>query len=152
MYSIMRECGSEWTYACFAFDCVDMLALNQQFSIYLKCTFLIPFFHTPLYIRMAALIRCNQGWQVISRESHITHKWNEAIHYLINTLRPRQNGRHFPDDIFKRIFLNQNIRIPINISLEFVPKGPINNIPALVQIMAWRRPGDKPLSETMLVS
>ena len=33
------------------------------------------------------------------------------------------------------------------ISMKFVPKGPINNIPALVQIMAWRRPGDKPLSE-----
>ena len=33
----------------------------------------------------------------------------------------------------------------------FFPKGPINNIPALVQIMAWRRPGDKPLSEPMLV-
>ena len=72
--------------------------------------------------------------------------------YIVNTLRPRQNGRHFPDDIFKRIFLNQNVRIPINISLKFVPKGPINNIPALVQIMAWRRPGDKPLSETVLVS
>ena len=37
-------------------------------------------------------------------------------------------------------------------SLKFVPKGPISNIPALVQIMAWRRPGDKPLSEPMLVS
>ena len=37
-------------------------------------------------------------------------------------------------------------------SLKFVPKGPINDIPALVQIMAWRRPGDKPLSEPMLVS
>ena len=34
----------------------------------------------------------------------------------------------------------------------FVPKGPINNISALVQIMAWHRPGDKPLSEAMLVS
>ena len=34
---------------------------------------------------------------------------------------------------------------------SFVPKGPINNIPALVQIMAWRRPGDKPLSEPMMV-
>ena len=31
-----------------------------------------------------------------------------------------------------------------------VPKSPINNIPALVQIMAWRRPGDKPLSEPMM--
>ena len=33
-----------------------------------------------------------------------------------------------------------------------IPKGPINNIPALVEIMAWRRPGDKPLSEPMMVS
>ena len=37
------------------------------------------------------------------------------------------------------------------ISLKFVPEGPINNIPALIQIMAWRRPGDKPLSEQMMV-
>ena len=37
------------------------------------------------------------------------------------------------------------------ISLKFVPEGQINNILALVQIMAWRRPGDKPLSEQMMV-
>ena len=42
--------------------------------------------------------------------------------------------------------------ISIKISLKFIPKGPINNIPALVQIMAWCRPGDKPLSELMVVS
>ena len=70
---------------------------------------------------------------------------------VINTLRPRQNGRHFADDTFKRIFLNENVRISIKISLKIVPKGPIKNIPALVQIMAWRRPGDKPLSEPMIV-
>ena len=72
--------------------------------------------------------------------------------YSLNTLRPRQNGRHFADDIFKWIFLNKNVWIPIKISLKFVPQGPINNIPALVQIMAWRRPGDKPLSEPMMFS
>ena len=66
---------------------------------------------------------------------------------LINTLRPRQNGRRFTDDTFQRIFLNGNVKFSIKISLKFVPKGQINNIPALVQIMAWRRPGDKPLSE-----
>ena len=71
---------------------------------------------------------------------------------IVNTLRPRQNGRHFPDDIFKCIFLNENIWISIKISLKFVPKGPINNNPALVQIMAWRRLGGKPLSEPMMVS
>ena len=68
-----------------------------------------------------------------------------------NTLRPRQHGRHFPDDIFKCIFLNENVWTSIQISLKFVPKGPIDNIPALVQIMARRRPGDKPLSEPMLI-
>ena len=69
-----------------------------------------------------------------------------------NTLRPRQNGRHFPDDIFKCTFLNEKVWISLKISLKIVPKGPINNIPALVQIMAWRRPGDKPLSEPRMVS
>ena len=63
---------------------------------------------------------------------------------------PRQNGRHFPDDIFKWIFLNKNAWISINMSLEFVPRGPINNIPTFVQVMAWRRTGDKPLSEPMM--
>ena len=71
----------------------------------------------------------------------IWHIWFAYNH--VNTLRPRQNGRHFPDDIFKCIFLNENVWITIKISLKFVPKFPINDIPALVQIMAWRRPGDK---------
>ena len=70
----------------------------------------------------------------------------------VNTLRPRQNGRNFADDIFKCIFLNENVWISLNISLKFVPKVPIYNIPALVQIMAWRRSCDKPLSEPMTVS
>ena len=71
---------------------------------------------------------------------------------FVNTLRPRPNSRHFADDIFKCIFVIENVWIPIIISLKFVPKGLINNIPALVQIMAWRRSGDKPLSEPMMVS
>ena len=68
----------------------------------------------------------------------------------VNTLRPIPNGRHFADDIFKCIFLNENVWIPFQISLKFVPKVRINNIPALVRIMAWRRSGDKPLSEPMM--
>ena len=77
--------------------------------------------------------------------------WDWTTKMLFNTLRPRQNDRHFADDIFKRIFFNENVWISIQISLKFVPKGPINIIPAMFQIMAWRRPGDKPLSEAMLV-
>ena len=73
-----------------------------------------------------------------------------ALHF--NTLRPRQNGCHFTDDICKCIFLNENVSILIKMSLKFIPEGPINNIPALVQIMAWRRPGNRPLSESMVFS
>ena len=71
---------------------------------------------------------------------------------VINTLRQRQNGRHFPDDMLKWIFLNENVWNTIKISLKFAPTSPINNIPALVQIMAWRQPGAKPLFEPMMDS
>ena len=54
------------------------------------------------------------------------------------------------DDIFKCIFLDENDRILIQISVKFVPKSPIDNTPVLVQVMAWHRLGDKPLSEPML--
>ena len=69
-----------------------------------------------------------------------------------NKLRPRQQRRHFADDIFKCILLNENVMISFKISLMFIPKGPINTIPALVEMMAWRRPGHKPLSELILLS
>ena len=69
----------------------------------------------------------------------------------LNTLRPRQNCRYFPDNILKWIFLNENVWISTNISLKSVPRGPINNITTLIQVMAWRRPGDKPLSKAMMV-
>ena len=54
--------------------------------------------------------------------------------------------RHFP-----KHFLEWSYHDLTKISLKFVPKCPINNIPTLVQIMAWRQPGAKPLSEPMLV-
>ena len=64
----------------------------------------------------------------------------------MNTLRPRQDGHRFPDDTFERIFLTENVIILIKISMKFVPDGSIDNIPVLV-----RRPGDKPLSEPMMI-
>ena len=46
------------------------------------------------------------------------------------------------------ILLDENVWI----SLKFVPNDDlINNVPALFQIMTWRRPGDKPLSGAMMV-
>ena len=74
----------------------------------------------------------------------------EIVVWTFNTLTLRQNGRHLPDDIFKCIFMIENVYILIEISLKFVPYGRIDNIPALVQIMAWCRIGDEPLSEPMM--
>ena len=97
------------------------------------------------------LAEIHQGKEIRNCCNRILLEIVKRIFVSVNTLRPRQGGRHFPDDIFKRIFLNENVWILIKITLKFVPRGTINNIPALVQIMAWRRPGGKPLSEPMLV-
>ena len=78
--------------------------------------------------------------------------YRTTIANSVNTLRPRQNGYHFADNIFKYVFVNENVRISIKISLKFVPKSPFNNISALVEIMAWHRPGTKPISGPMKVS
>ena len=70
----------------------------------------------------------------------------------INSLRLRQNGCYFADNIFKCIFFNENVWIVIKISLNFILKCPINNILAMVEIMACPRPGYKPLSEPICVT
>ena len=98
---------------------------------------------------------CSRFWfwwwnQVTTLHMSLQPSTVHGLTDCINTLRPRQNGHHFADDLFKCIFVNENVWISIKISLKFVPKGPIYNIPALVQIMAWRRLGDKPLSEPMI--
>ena len=67
----------------------------------------------------------------------------------LNTLKRRQNNRHFPDHIFKGIFLNENVWILIKFQ---VPTGSINYISALVHTMVWRRQVDKQLSEPMMCS
>ena len=54
------------------------------------------------------------------------------------------------DEIFKSIFFNEDISILIKISMKFVPRGPVDNKSALVQVMALRWTGDKPIPEPML--
>ena len=69
---------------------------------------------------------------------------------VINSSPLGQNGCHFANDNFRCIFVNEKFRILIKIALKFVPQGPIDNISALVSIMAWRQIGDKPLSKPIL--
>ena len=74
----------------------------------------------------------NSNSEVVQKMADTLVYWSICVTQLqwVNTLRPRQHGHHFPDDIFRCIFLNENIWIAINISLSIVPKGPIDNIPA----------------------
>ena len=70
--------------------------------------------------------------------------------WRFNSSLARQNGRHFTDDIFKCIFVNEKFCISNQILLKFVPKDQINKKSAFVQaiqVMAWCRTGDKPLPE-----
>ena len=65
---------------------------------------------------------------------HVLHG-NKVIFIVIvivNPSPPGQNGRHFADDSFKCISVNEKFLILIQISVKFVPKGPIDNNPALV--------------------
>ena len=90
-------------------------------------------------------------WRVVDWFPYQTSNNAELLLLLtwpVNSLRPRQNGRHFADDIFKRIFFNENFRIPIKISLKFVPKGSNSSIgsdnglaPARRQAVIWTNDG-----------
>ena len=70
----------------------------------------------------------------------------------INTLRPRQYGRLFQTTFSNAFSWMKMYKFRLRFHWNLFPKGPINHIPTLVQIMAWRRPGDKLLSESMMVS
>ena len=58
--------------------------------------------------------------------------------YSINRVKPGQNGRHFSDDIFKRIFFYGHDSILMQVSLRFVVEDSIEEQAGLIQIMACR--------------
>ena len=64
----------------------------------------------------------------VSRYSYNIFIWGMDV----GSSLPKQNGHHFTDDIFRYIVVNEKIYILIEISLKFVPTGPIYNNPALV--------------------
>ena len=93
-----------------------------------------------------------QVWQPHGMKESLSNLPRFGLREVCNTLRHNSDWAHFPDDIFKSIFLKMKTLIAINISLKFVPSGPSNNNPALVQVIVWRRPGDNPLSEPTMVN
>ena len=117
-------------------QCVKILWSGCQFLV------IIGIDYGPFFNQHHAII-----W--INGMSYIDH-WQMSFVVCI-ALRTRQNYCNF-SDVFKCISLSENKWIQMKFSLKFVPKGTIDNIPALVQIMAWHQPGHKPLSEPMMVS
>ena len=87
-------------------------------------------------------------WAYDTSKSGIRHNRCCRTKDVLYTSRLRQVGRNFADDVFTYIFFNECCCILIEFSLKYVRKGPIDNNPALVQIMAWRRS----LSEPMVIS
>ena len=107
-----------------------------------------------LFIKLSIeLMKASCGsveWVITDIDYGLPLVWHQAIE-VFNTLRQRQIQCHFTDVIFKYIFWNENVQISLKIWLKSVSSIRINNIPALVQKMSWRRPGDKPLSEPNMV-
>ena len=128
-----------------------------MFKLIPLCQYLISFASSAFDSHWSINAIYNKKFQVASH--YMTRWWSSWV--MLNgftepqwviTFWSRQNGCHFTDDIFKCVFLHENVCILLKISLKFVPKAQINNIPSLVQIMAWHRPGDKPLSEPMMAN
>ena len=79
-----------------------------------------------MWMKYNALSRFLLPYTIESISTPQNEDWKSSNSF--KTLRPKQNGRHFADDIFKCISLNENGWIPIKMSLKFVPKGPINSL------------------------
>ena len=146
LYSMLKFQVQYFSYSLLDFGMQEALNNSAEESLWARYDY---------YIKLVPVVRWCFGdfnTKILAGIILVANRDGSSVWYDINTLRLRWNEQHFADDIFKRIFFNENVWISIKISLKFVPKGPINNIPALVQIMAWRCWGDKPLSEPMMVS
>ena len=90
---------------------------------------------------MILLIECLKLIQWIQLSQRLSKPILHQLHWFswyhmgmmwLNSPPPGQNARYFTDYIFKCIFMFERFCILIEISLKFVPKGPINNKSALV--------------------
>ena len=129
-----------------------ILKLSQNICKVLKCLFSISnMFCIPSHAPISDLMGCSFH----RNHSGVTgsNMWNVWIYHTLSSLThppPDKMAAILADDIFNCIFLNENDRILTQISLKYVPRSPIDNKSSLVQVMAWRRTGDKPLPEPMM--
>ena len=104
-----------------------------QLILYLQCFLYSLIFHLDVFLKVSLIIISGSGSMPISQQETTVMTVNIIPQIQGVKSSPLcQNGRRFADDIFKCIFLNENVRISIQFSLKFVPKGPIDNKSALV--------------------
>ena len=107
-------------------ECIPEMAIKEDFSSY-------------------GAIPPESSWWFLCKYLQITSVFSALV--WLNTLRPRHDGCHVTDDIFKYISLNGNNCVLLKFYLEIVPKGPMNNKTALFQMMVRGWTCDNPLSK-----
>ena len=98
---------------------------SQLVSVSLRARY--NFYHYRLHSWLTAVVQGTTGIILVTGTANERHLHTHSDRLFLNTLRPRQNGRHFPDDIFKCFILSENVWISIKISLMFIPNGPIRS-------------------------
>ena len=135
-----------------------MLLLFLPMILYNKCWELCTSIACQFCLYQAGLL--NRYWgnhmiALVPGQSNLMTMTKQCAYFMgyiafFKILKLRQNGSHFAYDYFKSIFSNENVWSSFETSLKYVPKHQNNNIPTLIQIMAWCWPGDKPLIEPMM--
>ena len=99
--------------------------------------------HRTLPMRSRTLVQV-MAWCRQATSHYLSQCWPRSLSpygvtrpQWVNSSPPGQNSRHFTDNIFRYISVNENFCILVEISLKFVPKGPINNKTTLVSLQ-WR--------------
>ena len=141
-------CIRQNLFVCFIFICVISFATQPGYITIFEVINSGILWYMTTWIMYQSIAWYETFNQNIFYDHHTT---NGGRFILIIKLRPRKHGCHLADDLFKCIFFNENVWVLVKISPKFADKSPINNILTLVQVMAWRRAGDKPLSEPMMV-
>ena len=132
----------------FVDDIFKCMFMNEKFCILIWIS--MKFASKGSIDNKSSLVQATSQYLKQCWNSSLTHICSNRGRYVI-TWRLNQNGCHFADDIFRSNSLYEICCILIQISLKFVPKGPISNKPALVKIIAPNQTGNKPLSEPVIV-
>ena len=127
--------------------------LNIKFWQFFFCIFIIPcikawfLFFVLFFTKLIMTLVWSEVFSDLGLHVEIDPHGKTAIYKLTHW------GLNIMANILQMTFSNifsMNAWSLIRISLTYIPKGPIVKKSALVQVMAWRRTGDKPLSEAVL--